>query len=79
MTMVTSVATSAATATAEERLQVNALVRASETPTIPAYAAPRAKGLLLLAALLSADPDSEEPIEDAHGGVLQSLSCAQVF
>jgi hypothetical protein len=68
-------------ATATERLEVDALVHIGEVPTDPGHTTPRALGLLLLAVLLSADPDpgGDEPIEDAHGGVLQDLSCAAAF
>jgi hypothetical protein len=68
-------------APAAERLEVDGLVHRGETPAIPEYTSPRALGLLLLLALLSADPDpgGDEPIEDSHGGVLQDLSCALAF
>jgi hypothetical protein len=69
----------AATVAAEDRLEVDALVQAGETATIPAYATPRAAGVLLLLILLSAEPDGDEPVEDANGGVVQNLACAKVF
>lgn len=41
----------------------------------------RGAGLLLLglAALLSANPRKEEPIEDAFEGMVQNLACARAF
>lgn len=58
------------------------LIEHGELAEIRPYAAPKAAGgllTMLLSGLLSAEPDKAEPIEDAHGGVPQNLSCAMVF
>ncbi|GAA3723781.1 hypothetical protein [Salinactinospora qingdaonensis] len=67
--------------TAMDRAAVAELVSSTETAQMPAHAAPRGAALLALAAaaLLSADPDDGEPIEDAYEGIIQNLACAQVF
>ncbi|CAM3665707.1 hypothetical protein GCM10009799_38160 [Nocardiopsis rhodophaea] len=66
-------------ATAENRRAVQTLVHAGETAEVPASAAPRAGTQFGPLLLLSANPDGGEPIEDAHGGVVQNLACARAF
>ncbi|MFC4563724.1 hypothetical protein ACFO4E_17825 [Nocardiopsis mangrovi] len=62
-------------------MTIDRLVAGDELLQMPSHAAPRGEAKLLLAllALLSTDPDGGEPIEDAHGGVVQSLAIARTF
>ncbi|RNL82088.1 hypothetical protein [Halostreptopolyspora alba] len=64
-----------------DRITVDDLVHAGENTEMPSYAAPQGAALLALAAaaLLSAEPDDGEPIEDHDEGVVQNLACAQAF
>jgi hypothetical protein len=65
--------------TARERAEVQALITEGESSTSHGPGSERSGGVLILAALLSADPQQDEPIEDAFGGVLQNLACAALF
>ncbi len=64
-----------------DRDAVYVLATAGETARSGAPGSPQASGALLLglALGLSANPRRSEPIEDAFGGMLQSLVCEQVF
>ncbi|GLW11454.1 hypothetical protein Misp01_65820 [Microtetraspora sp. NBRC 13810] len=67
--------------TAQERIEVQALLTEGEAPSSHGPGSERGAALvlLLLATLLSADPDRDEPVEDAFGGVVQNLACAALF
>ncbi|MFD5318894.1 hypothetical protein [Streptomyces sp. NPDC127098] len=63
------------------RADVERLIAEGETSTTHGVGSVKAAALLLAAgaALLSADPRKNEPIEDSFGGVIQNLACALAF
>jgi hypothetical protein len=60
---------------------VRHLVATGEAATSTGPGSAQGAALLLLvgAALLSADPRKEEPVEDAYVGAVQNLACAAAF
>ncbi|MCG5213228.1 hypothetical protein [Streptosporangium sp. KLBMP 9127] len=65
--------------TAAERGEVYALIGAGEVPHCPPPGSEKGIPVLVVALLLSADPQQDEPVEDAFGGALQNLACAVAF
>jgi hypothetical protein len=67
--------------TAGDEEAVRALIAVGECSTSHGPGSVKGVALLLLAvaALLSASPRKDEPIEDAFGGMVQNLACAGVF
>ncbi|MDT0308998.1 hypothetical protein RM780_18830 [Streptomyces sp. DSM 44917] len=69
------------TTTAREAEAVHALVVEGEASRSEGPGSAQGVALLLLAAaaLLSANPRKEEPLEDAFEGMAQNLACAAAF
>ncbi|MFI1866420.1 hypothetical protein [Streptomyces jumonjinensis] len=63
----------------ENSTEVRALIAAGETSTSFGPGSVRGAGVLLLLAILSANPRRNEPIEDAFEGSVQNLTCAAAF
>lgn len=64
-----------------ERIDVERLIGEGEVSTSHGAGSARNLALLLLAAaaLLSANPRKNEPVEDSFHGAVQNLACAAVF